>query len=67
MNLSAIQEDYIKIIWNLEQKAEIPRPSSVAEIMNVKCEDTIENVRILCTACHGFKNLLRKHMNENLK
>lgn len=36
MNLSAIQEDYIKIIWNLEQKAEIPRPSSMAEIMNVK-------------------------------
>jgi len=36
MNLSSVQEDYIKIIWNFEQKKEISRPTSVAEIMHVK-------------------------------
>jgi DtxR family transcriptional regulator, Mn-dependent transcriptional regulator len=36
MILSAVQEDYIKIIWNLEQKNQIPRPVSVAEQMKVK-------------------------------
>ena len=36
MTLSAVQEDYIKIIWNLEQKDQIPRPTSVAELLKVK-------------------------------
>jgi DtxR family transcriptional regulator, Mn-dependent transcriptional regulator len=36
MRLSAVQEDYIKIIWNLEQSHQIPRPISVAEILKVK-------------------------------
>ena len=36
MRLSAVQEDYIKIIWNLAQSQQISRSKSVAEIMNVK-------------------------------
>jgi DtxR family Mn-dependent transcriptional regulator len=36
MRLSAVQEDYIKIIWNLEQSKNVPRPKSVAELLNVK-------------------------------
>jgi len=36
MILSAIQEDYIKIIWNLEQSEQVSRPISVAELLNVK-------------------------------
>ena len=36
MLLSAVQEDYIKIIWNLEQSQIMPRSSSVAELLNVK-------------------------------
>lgn len=36
MRLSAVQEDYIKIIWNLEQSHQLSRPKSVAEILNVK-------------------------------
>ena len=36
MRLSAVQEDYIKIIWSLEQKDLMPRPKSVAELLKVK-------------------------------
>jgi len=36
MQLSAVQEDYIKIIWNLEQSHQLSRPKSMAEILNVK-------------------------------
>ena len=36
MQLSAVQEDYIKIIWNLEQSHQVSRPKSVAEMLKVK-------------------------------
>ena len=36
MQLSAVQEDYIKIIWNLEQSHQMSRSKSVAEILKVK-------------------------------
>ena len=36
MILSAVQEDYIKIIWNLQQNQIMSRPKSVAELLKVK-------------------------------
>lgn len=36
MRLSSVQEDYIKIIWNLEQSRQLSRPKSVAEMLKVK-------------------------------
>ena len=47
MALSAVQEDYIKIIWNFEQKNEISRPSSVAEVLQVKPPTVISMFRQL--------------------
>jgi len=36
MKLSAVQEDYIKIIWNMEQSKKVSGPKAVAEILKVK-------------------------------
>lgn len=36
MRLSSVQEDYIKIIWNLEQNNQVSRPKPVAELLKVK-------------------------------
>jgi DtxR family Mn-dependent transcriptional regulator len=36
MDLSVAQEDYIKVIWNLEQTDQKPRPIAVADVLKLK-------------------------------